>query len=105
MSLQPLFIDSDNLIRWDQMQNAATGAYVNDAVVTFTLRDVNAVAVSAATNVSMPYVAGSDGRYQGTLESTVDLGDPGTQYDLEITATSGALVGFRRVRCIAQYQD
>jgi hypothetical protein len=86
------------------MQNAATESYVNDATVTFTLVDSDGSNVAGAINVAMPYVAGSNGRYQGTLDSTVNLGSPGDEFDLEITAVSGALNGFRKVRCRADYK-
>ena len=102
MALFALFIDGDNLIRWDDMRDASTNEPINSATVTFTLKDANAVAV--ASGVTMSKVTGVDGRYDGTLESTVDLGDPGAQFDLEVTATSGDLVGFRKIRCRSQYK-
>jgi hypothetical protein len=96
-------VNSDNLIRWDRMSLASTGAFVNDAAVTFTVKDASGVVVSGATGV-MSYVAASDGRYEGILESTVILILGGTYY-LEVTATSGGANGFRRIECVAAYQD
>jgi hypothetical protein len=104
-----LYKDSDNLIRWDEMKNVADDTYVNDATVTFTLRDEDATAISGATDVPMSYVASSNGRYQGTLQSTVSLldpSDPSRIYLLDVSATSGGtLVGFRRIPCKTAWHD
>ena len=101
--MRALFIDSDNLVEWDEMMNLATDTYINNATVAFTLKTILGVAVSGATSVTMSYVAASNGKYQGVIESTVDLGDPGTEYDLEITVSSSP-EAFRRIRCVAQYK-
>jgi hypothetical protein len=103
MSLS-LFVDSDNLIRLDALKLAADDSYVNDATVTFTLKDAGEATVPNVAAVSMPYVLASDGRYQGTLQSTVSLA-LGGKYFLEVTATSGANVLFKRVTCYAVYKE
>lgn len=99
-----LDISGDTLIRWDKLWNPTTAEYVNDATVAFTLRTAALAAVSGATGITMSYVSGSNGRYDGVLESTVGLTDGATYY-LDVTATSGSLVGFRRVQCRACYRD
>lgn len=109
MSLFPLFISSDNLIRWDKMQNAKNDEIINDATVTFTLKDSDGSDVANAVDIAMAYVSGSNGRYQGTMDGpTVDLGSPGDEFDLEITATAisdgETLNGFRKIRSRAQYK-
>lgn len=96
-----LYVNSDNLIQLDLLRLAATGGYVNDATVTFTLKDADEVVV--VSGVSMPYVAASNGRYQGTLQDTVSL-TTGLKYFLEVTATSGANVLFKRVDCYTTYK-
>lgn len=85
------------------MTLASTGAYVNDATVTFALKDAAGNAVSGASG-SLSYVADSDGRYEGVLESTVSL-IIGATYYLEITAVASGANGFRRIECVAAYQD
>jgi len=100
----PLYKSSDNVVEWDKLKNVRTGSYENAATLTFTLKDADGAAVSGATAVSMSYVTGSDGKYQGTLQSTVSLGDPGTTYFLELTATRGSDVAFRRIQCEVQYK-
>ena len=89
------FKNNDNLIRWDGMNRASDGAYVNDATVTFSLKDSDEVELVAGT---MPYVAGTNGRYQGVVRSTIDLGDADGVVWLEVTADAGALDGFRRIQ-------
>jgi hypothetical protein len=41
VSLEVISIGSDNLVRLDQLTNASTGAYINNATVTFALKDSN----------------------------------------------------------------
>lgn len=98
-----LYVSSDTPIRWDAMTLGEGGAFVNDATVTWALKDAAGAAVSGATG-TMSYVALSNGRYDGVLESTVTL-IVGATYYLEVTAVSGGANGFRRVECVAQYQD
>lgn len=103
MSL-PIYVDSDNLFRLDALRLAADDSYVNDATVTFTLKDANETDVTNAVAVAMAWVTDSNGRYQGTLQSTVSL-RVGLQYFLEVTATSGENVLFKRVICYAKYKE
>jgi hypothetical protein len=57
-------INSDNLARLDGLTNASSGAYINNATVTFTMLDING---NTVTNGSMTFVAASNGRYEGTI--------------------------------------
>lgn len=102
MSLEVLSIGSDNLVRLDALTNASTGAYVNSATVAYVLKDAAGSVVVAST--SMPYIASSDGRYEGTVQDTVALTE-NALYTIEITATSGTTVLFRRIPCIAKYRS
>lgn len=99
----PLYIDSDTIIRLDQNQNPTDDAFVNDATVTFTLQDADGVNVAGAVDISMDYVAASDGRYEGLLQDTVDIGVPGTEFDLLVLIVS-ARTDFRKIRCVAGYR-
>ena len=96
-----LYLGNDTLVTWDKMTRASDGAYVNDATVTMTLYDSLGVAVTGAINVSLPYVASSDGKYQGTIESTADIDDD-SSYSLVITATSGSKNGQITLDCVAK---
>ncbi len=84
---------NDNLIEWDDMDRATDDAYVNDASVTMTLKDSTGAAVTGATSLTMSYVSGSKGKYQGVIPYTVSL-TAGSAYTLEITADSGTRHGF-----------
>ena len=98
-----IYINADNLIEYDGMRRASDETYINDATVTFTLKDSNGNAVTGATTVAMAYVSGSDGKYQGTLDSTVTLTE-NAYYTVEFTATSGTLNDFRRLSVQAKYR-
>lgn len=100
MSLS-IFVNSDTLIELAPLQRTATGAYVNTATVVMTLKDADEAVVVA--DVSLPYVADSDGKYQGTLQNTLSL-TVGAKYFLEVTATVGTDVLFKRVICWAVYK-
>jgi len=98
----PLYLSEDNLIEWDALTDAADGTFVNDATMTFTIKDTAEAALTGANGVSMSYVAASDGKYQGVAPSTVTYTDAATYY-LEVTAASSGRDGFRRITCKAQY--
>jgi len=86
--------NNDNLIRWDGVARASDGTYVNDATVTYVIKDSDEVLLGAG---ALPYVAGSNGRYQGVVDRTVALGAIDNMLWLELTAVSGTLDGFRRI--------
>jgi len=104
-----LYIGEDNIVFWGDRHVPGSGLYdnstesfVNDATVSFALKDSNGSAVSGASG-SCTYVTDSDGVYEGVLEDGVSLTENATYY-LEITASaSGDRVGFRRLRYVASY--
>ena len=103
MSLEVISIGSDNLVRLDQLTNASTGAYINNATVTFTLKDSSGNIILSAQ--PMNYVAASNGRYEGTIpNANTSTMSVNSTWTVEITAQSGSLVLFRRLSCIAKYR-
>ncbi len=104
-----LFIGEDNIVFWGDRRIPMSGLYdnnleqfVNDATVTFVLKDSAGASVSGASG-TMSYVTGSKGVYEGVLEDGVSLTENSTYY-LEVTATaSGDRIGFRRIPYTAQY--
>jgi hypothetical protein len=102
MSLEVLAIGSDNLVRLDALTNASSGAYVNSATVSYVLKDAKGSVVIASTN--MPYVAASNGRYEGTIPYTTAL-TLNAYYTIEITAQGGGFTLFRKLSCIAKYRS
>jgi hypothetical protein len=104
MSLEVIAIGSDNLVRLDALTNVSTGAYVNNAVVTYTLIDSTGAVI--LSNQTMPYVAASNGRYEGIIPNvtTVTMA-VNALYTVQITATSGATVLFRKMSCQAKFRS
>lgn len=68
-----LYIDNDNNIVIKGLRNAATGAYISDALFTGALKDRTGTIVSGASSISFSYTSASDGDYRGPVPSTVDL--------------------------------
>lgn len=86
------WISTDNLIRVDRLQDLANpGIFINNATVTGSLTDDDGV--QALTFV---YVAGTNGRYQGTLGDGAKL-TAGKRYTLEVLAALGSLKGTWRI--------
>ena len=101
--IEVISIGSDNIVRLDALTNASSGDYINNATVSFTLKDSTGTVI--LSNQTMSYVAASNGRYEGTVPNgTTTTMSQNTQYTIEITATSGSLVLFRRLSCIAKYR-
>jgi hypothetical protein len=106
-----LYIGQDNVVfagnRFEKdsgVYDTVTETFINDATVTFTLKDSAGSAVSGASSISMSYVTGTRGVYEGVLEDGVSL-TAGSTYYLEITATgSSDRVGFRRIAYEAEYR-
>jgi len=79
-----LYVDNDNAIRLDRLKNALTDAFVNNATVSAQLK--NAAGASVGSAVTLTYVTASDGRYQGAVESSVDIS---MVVLVTVTATTG----------------
>jgi len=101
--IEVISIGSDNFVRLDVLTNASSGAFINNATVTFTLKDSTGTVM--LSNQSMSYVAATNGRYEGTIpQSTTSTMAMNAQYSVEITATQGGLTLFRKLSCIAKYR-
>lgn len=97
-----LFIENDNTVTVTGLKNTASSSFVNDATVTFTLKDTSGTVVSGQTFPStLSYVAGSDGDYLVTLQQSLDL-DEGDAYVGTVTAVSGTLDAKWTINYIAQ---
>lgn len=101
MSLEVISIGSDNLVRLDALTNASSGALVNNAAVSFVLKDSTGAIILNSTPMSFV----SNGRYEGTLPAATS-GNLGLNnlYTIEITATASGITLFRRLSCIAKYR-
>jgi hypothetical protein len=96
-----LNVNADTNLRWTGMALEDSGAPVNNATVTFALKDKTGATVATG---SLAYVASSSGDYLGVLPSTTPLTLKQT-YWLYLTAVSGQADGYRECECIAGYQD
>lgn len=95
---------SDNLVEWSSMTETSDGSFVNGATVVMTLYSdysrsestgaVSGTPVSGATSLTLSYVSGSNGKYQGVIPSTVTLSLTVT-YTLQVTATFDGSVRLR----------
>jgi hypothetical protein len=88
-----IYNENDNLIVIEGLRDTSTpGGYLNAATVTATLNDSTGAPISGATNISCNYVSGSNGDYEGTIQSTVSLvNEPG--YTLVVDSDEGGAVG------------
>lgn len=92
-----LFDDNDQYVQLtglfslsgDGFGNLTVKNYESGATVTATLYDVNGAPVAGLTNISMPYVAGSQGIYRGKVGAAFDAKPGKGLYTLVITAQSG----------------
>jgi hypothetical protein len=104
-----LYISEDNIVFWGDRDVPESGLYdnsqrcfVNDATVTFQLKNSAGTAVSGGSG-TCTYVTGSQGCYEGVLEDGVSLTENAVYY-LEVTATgSSDRIGFRRMQYAAIY--
>lgn len=91
-----LFIkDSSKVARLDNLRNAATPGFVNNATVTLTLTDQTTGTPLAGQTwpVTLTYVAGSNGRYDATLD-----------YDIVVTEGQRLLARYTVVHGMLQRQ-
>jgi hypothetical protein len=101
-----LYILNDTVYEVQGLANGITGAYVNDATVSVTVKNLAGTTVSGISfPVTLAYVAESDGVYRGVSDKAMTLSDTLT-YFAEITATNGdGLDGFWRVPCVGAYRE
>jgi hypothetical protein len=88
-----LYPGNTQLIQLQGLQDNTTGSFLNGATVTATLLDQRGNEDPVIDDLSLEYVANSNGNYQGTVPSTFSPASfNGTQqggYQLQITAVQG----------------
>jgi len=99
-----IFRKNDTVVEWTWLQQSTNGEYINDGTVTFTL--YHTYSLAAATGVAsgtlvhgpvtMAYVAGSNGKYQGKMPASLAL-DLSLQYTIEINATANGHIARRSI--------
>lgn len=87
-----IYDDNSNLLTIEGVKNEQSGAYINNAVVTVTLKDRDRKNLAGTTwPVTLSYVTASNGNYSGTVASTIKY--PVGEFGLcivQITASGGA---------------
>jgi hypothetical protein len=105
---QVLFINADNLIRWDKAKNKRTDEYINSGSGSWVLKDSDDDETEIATG-TMTYMTGTNGRWHGIIDKDDVLPADislGRTYYIEITLTGPSDEdGFKRIECIAAYDD
>jgi hypothetical protein len=82
-----IYIANDGILTLDELTNGSTGEYENDATVTAQLKD--AAGTNVGTQLTLAYVAASNGRYRATIEEDTDV-DENTAYVYHIEADAGS---------------
>ena len=100
--MESVYINADNDLVVTGLSVAATAAYLNSATVTAQLKD-SALANITGGDVTLAYVAASNGNYLGALPSTIVITD-GQRLWCDLTIVSGSYNDFRRVPCVARYR-
>jgi hypothetical protein len=89
-----IYKGNDQHLQVSGLADGLTAAWVNDAVVTATLKDSASAVVTGINALSLSYIAASNGNYRGAIPDTFNPAE-GYDYTLEITATQGGTtVGF-----------
>jgi hypothetical protein len=81
---------NDQFLEIDGLADGITGAFINTAVVTATLKDVDGVSVTGFTNITLSFVALSSGKYRGQIQDTFNPTAQGG-YTLVIDVVDGGV--------------
>jgi hypothetical protein len=90
--------NNDQFVVIEGLRDGITNSFVNGATVVGNLYDRRGVAVPFATNISLSYVATSDGDYRGPVSEKFNP-PVGSNYTLELVATDSSTVGTFRIPC------
>jgi hypothetical protein len=102
-----LYVGEHNLIKATGLKDEASGGDYLDgtATVEMTLKDLDGATVTNASGLSLSYISGSSGNFEGSIPSNAAMA-VGQEYMLEVTiTTAGGVVGFRQIPCAALYDD
>jgi len=87
-----VYRDNDNLITVTGLRDiSAGGDYLNSASVTANLYDEDGSLVTPTGGITLSHVSGSDGDYEGVIQSSTSLA-VGPNYRLEIDASQAGVV-------------
>lgn len=90
MSVDKIYIESDNELTVSSLRNTSDGSFINDASVVVTLFDAGGGEVGGQVwPLTMGYVSGSDGDYKTTLSDELVL-EKNKRYRAKVVADAGA---------------
>jgi hypothetical protein len=92
-----LYQKNDQYIEIDGIASGLDGSFMNAATVTATLVDADGAVVGGLEELTLTYVAASDGKYRGQVQETFNPA-VGT-YTLIIEADEGGVVGHWEIKC------
>jgi hypothetical protein len=102
MTSYPLYVGSTVTVEWRGLKRLSSGLYVNNATMTFILRNAELAVVVAST--AMTYIEGSQGNYRGVIPSSTPLIEGDRYYlDVLVVDATGNLTLLRRLECTARY--
>ena len=102
--MRAIYVGNDMIATISRLRNTVTDEYLNDASANLTVKDENGNPVDGMTwPVLMDYVDASDGGYQATIESTVDLVE-NKFYTAEIVVVRGEFNGLFVIPLLAKYR-
>jgi hypothetical protein len=91
--MSELYLDNSNLLELRGLKDTVTDAYINDAVVSATVRDKNGDLVTGETfPKTLNYMAASNGVYRATLAAALVI-VAGEFYEVKIAAVGNSLNG------------
>lgn len=97
--MELFFYENDNLIELDGLQDSA-GTYITNATVS--VSSISGSSPVAGTPIAMPYEAGSNGRYRGTLPGSLVMSlNRKYRATIDVTGPAGSarfIVPFRVIR-------
>lgn len=104
-----IYITTDNRVKLTGLHDPAYASthasyYVNDATVTFLLKDSTDTNTVSGTSITLSYITSSDGDYAGSFPSTVTLTDGTNYYARATISRSGQDVLIRKL-CRATYYE
>lgn len=101
MGIDALYVGSDTVLEVSKLANPVSGAYVNDATVSATLKDAaGATVIGQSFPLTLTYAGDGLGTYRGTLQDTLAVSE-NQWYTAEIIAIGGGLTRFWRHRMMA----
>jgi hypothetical protein len=96
-----VYVSNDNLLQVLGLMDEAEGNFLNDATVTAVVTDSSG---NTLTSLSLDYIIGSQGDYQGTLLASISWVAL-QSYTVTVTATRGGITAVWEIPVIATHRE